>query len=492
MTSPTRYPRTAPRRRPLHERSDSHTNERTSPTLRIIGDPDAQIYSSSPFPRLPSQILPPQKSRNSSHTLVYDDGAPDSEDHGANYGHEPELFVTATSSPVKSKGVVWVEDYNGASPEFPAAETTHLLPPFIPASTSSSRQSQPPMRPVVGAGDSPEAMAKPKAAREPSVAERNWYIDHQRLSDEIVQLPSVSSRSELLQAHNTLQTFSRSHIPQPMPSKSSDTSLSSDGSTGTVIRTQPPARPPRGSYISAISAEDRPPSSSSNYSNSARTPSNYSNFAQGDEDDSPISSGHPKFPMLPPTSSPDLHSAKANSTTDHATAAIQDVADLQYPILHAPTSTGSWAESIPSTVTRPSRAANSDRWNPHLSTVHSEETDESPNGTMTGSARYSLPMNESNDPDLPAPLRLTRRSRDSGSTIRIVNERDDNLTALPPIPGSRDSAFMNSRTSTRSNRSRRNNLEPRPSTRGSFLRDSIPAWARYFQYHWTHDMKTVC
>lgn len=477
MTSPTRYPRTAPRRRPLHERSDSHTNERTSPTLRIIGDPDAQIYTSSPFPRLPSQILPPQKSRNSSHTLVYDDGGPDSEDHGANYGHEPELFITPTSSPVKSKGVVWVEDYNGASPQFPAAETTHLLSPFSPVSTLSSRQSQPPMMAVVGTGDSPEALAKPEAVCEPSVAERNWYIDHQRLSDEIVQLPSVSSRSESLRAHNSFQTFGRSHIPQSMPSKSSDTSLSSDGSTGTVIRTQPPARPPRGSYISVISADDRPPSSSSNYSNPARTSSNYSNFGQADEDDSPISSGPPKSPKLPST--PDLHPAMASTPTDHAKAAIQDAVDLQYPILHAPTTTGSWAESIPSTVTRPPRAANSDRWNPHLSTVHSEETDESRNGTMTGSARYSLPRNASNDPDLPAPLRVTRRSRDSGSTIRIVNERDDNLTALPPIPGSRDSAFMNSRTSTRSNRSRRNNLEPRPSTRGSFLRDSIPAWARY-------------
>lgn len=482
MTSPTRYPRTAPRRRPLHERSDSHTNERTSPTLRIIGDPDAQIYTSSPFPRLPSQILPPQKSRNSSHTLVYDDGGPDSEDHGASYGHEPELFVTATSSPVKSKGVVWVEDYNGASPQFPAAETTHLLPPFMPLSTSSSRQSQPTMRPVVQAGDPPEAMAKPEAVREPSMVERNWYIDHQRLSDEIVQLPSVLSCSESLPAHNSLQTFSRSHIPQSMPSKSSDASLSSDGSTGTVIRTQPPARPPRGSYISAISAEDRPPSSSSNYSNPARTPSNCSNYAQADEDDSPISSGPLKFPILPSNPSPDLHRAKAITPTDHAKAAIQDAVDLQYPVLHAPTTTGSWAESIPSTVTRPPRAANFDRWNPHLSTVHSEETDESRNGTMTGSARYSLPRNAPNDPDLPAPLRVTRHSRDSGSTIRIVNERDDNLTALPPIPGSRDSPFLNSRTSTRSNRSRRNNLEPRPSTRGSFLRDSIPAWARYFQY----------
>lgn len=490
MTSPTRYPRTAPRRRPLHERSDSHTNERTTPTLRIIGDPDAQIYTSSPFPRLPSQILPPQKSRNSSHTLLYDEGGPDSEDHGANYGHEPELFAPATSSTVKTKGVVWVEDYNGASPQFPAAEPAHLLPPFIPVSTSSSRHSQPPLRPFIEEGDSPKAMAKPEAVHEPNTAKRNWDIDHERLSDEIVQLPSISSHSESLGARNSFQTFSR--IPQPMPSKSSDTSLSSNGSTGTVIRTQPPTRPPRGSYISAISAENRPPSSSSNYSNPERTPSNYSNSVQADEDDSTIPSGPLKSPMLPSTPSPDLHYAKANTTTDRAGAAIQSAVDLQYPVLYTPTTTGSWAESIPSTVTRPPRVANSDRWNPHLSTVHSEETDESRNGTMTESGRYSLPRNTSTDLDLPAPLRFNRRSRDSGSTIRIVNERDDNLTALPPIPGSRDSAFMNSRTSTRSIRSRRNNLEPRPSTRGSFLRESIPAWARYIKYHRICDLKPAC
>lgn len=491
MTSPTRYPRTAPRRRPLHERSDSHNNERKSPTLRIIGDPDAQIYTSSPFPRLSSQILPPQKSRNSSHRLVYDDGGPDSVDHGANYGHEPELFTTATSSIVKSKGVVWVEDYNGASPQFPAARSAQL-PPFTPVSTSSSRWSQPPMRPVVGAGDSPKAMAKLEARSEPFMAERNWDIDHERLSDEIVQLPSVPAYSKSLGAYKSFQSLSRTRIPQPMPSKSSDKSLSSNESTGTVIRTQPPTTQPRGSYISAISAENGPPSSSSNYSNPARTPSSYSNTAQADEDHSTVSSRPPKSPMLPSIPSPDLQHTKAITTIDRAEAVIQGAVNLQYPVLHAPTTSGSWAESIPSTVARPLRAANTDRWNPHLSTVHSEETDESRNGTMTGSARYSLPRNTPNDPDLPAPLRVTRRSRDSGSTIRIVNERDDNLTALPPIPGSRGSAFIKSRTSTRSNRSRRNNLEPRPSTRGSFLRDSIPAWARYVKYHWIHDMETAC
>lgn len=476
MTSPTRYPRTAPRRRPLHERSDSHTNERSSPTLRIIGDPDAHVYTSSPFPRLPSQILPPQKSRNSSHNFVYDDGGPDPEDPDARYGYESEPFVPATSSTVKSKGVVWVEDYNGASPQFPAAENAHLLAPSIHV---SSRQSQPPMRPFVGGGDSLKALARPEAVREPNVAERHWDIKTERLSDEIIQLPSVSSRSESLGAHNAFQTFSSKRIPQPMPSKSSDTSLSSNGSTGTVIRTQPPSRPPRGSYISTISVENRPPSSSSNYSNPARTHSNYSNSVQADEDESMVSSGPSKSPLLSSIPSQELHYANAITTTGHAEAAIQSAVDLQYPVLHAPTTTGSLAESLPSTVTRPPRVANLDRWNPHLSTVHSEETDESRNGTMTGSARYSLPRNTSIDPDLPAPLRVTRRSRNSGSTIRIVNERDDSLTALPPIPGSRDSAFMNSRTSTRSNRSRRNNLEPRPSTRGSFLRESIPAWARY-------------
>ncbi len=450
MTSPTRFPRTAPPRKPLHERSDSHTNERTSPTLRIIGDPDAQIYTSSPFPTLPSHILQPKNRRNSSQPVVYEDEGGLSDD-GGDYGPDHETHTMPTTSIAKGKGVLWVEDYNGAASQFPSAEPSRYS--SSPRNSSTAGNQLPSTsRPDVEANDSPTAATR-------------WDFGCDCTSDEIVQLPTVPGRGEALGSHRFTHDFNGTRAPQTMPS---DTSLSSNESTGTVIRTKPQSRPSRGSYYSALPVANRPASSISDYtSNPARS-----------DDESAVSSSSPKSPDPRSYSPPDLHRISSTSTAERVEAPAQSGANLQYPVVHPPTVSGSWAESIPSALTRPPRAASSDRWNPHLSTVHSEDTD-SRSGTMSGSGRYSISRNTSNDPDMPAPLRVIRRSRDfSGSTIRIINERDDNLTALPPIPGSRDSTFEPSRASLRSNR-RNNTLQPRPSTRGSFLRDSIPAWARY-------------
>ncbi len=52
-----------------NERSDSKTNERASPTLRIVGDPQAQVYGSSPFPTKPSQILSPREYKEQGSTF---------------------------------------------------------------------------------------------------------------------------------------------------------------------------------------------------------------------------------------------------------------------------------------------------------------------------------------------------------------------------------------------------------------------------------------
>src|ERR1700759_3333059 len=67
-TPPLRNPKrttaaVSPPRRPLQERSDSDTNERSShavaPTIRVVTDSSVDVYSRSPFPTAPSQFLPP-------------------------------------------------------------------------------------------------------------------------------------------------------------------------------------------------------------------------------------------------------------------------------------------------------------------------------------------------------------------------------------------------------------------------------------------------
>ena len=62
FSPPSSNSRTAsPVRRPLHERSNSQTNQYSGPTIRIVQDPEDKVYSKFPIPSDPSQILPPPR-----------------------------------------------------------------------------------------------------------------------------------------------------------------------------------------------------------------------------------------------------------------------------------------------------------------------------------------------------------------------------------------------------------------------------------------------
>ena len=76
---------------------------------------------------------------------------------------------------------------------------------------------------------------------------------------------------------------------------------------------------------------------------------------------------------------------------------------------------------------------------------------------------------------LPLPNPPTVPQRDvTGSTIRVVNEPEDDLpTPLPPIPGSRGSEYLGVASGDN-----RYSVVTKPGSRASFFRDSIPAWAK--------------
>jgi hypothetical protein len=58
--SPPTSRNTSPRRKPLHDRSNSQSNQFSGPTIRIVEDPGTDVYSKTPFPSQPSQVLPPR------------------------------------------------------------------------------------------------------------------------------------------------------------------------------------------------------------------------------------------------------------------------------------------------------------------------------------------------------------------------------------------------------------------------------------------------
>lgn len=142
-----------------------------------------------------------------------------------------------------------------------------------------------------------------------------------------------------------------------------------------------------------------------------------------------------------------------------------------------------------------------DRWNPHLSTVPSEGTGSQSEGRsshttwLPESSRVSKSSftavnarGSSDMPPLPTPSPAQESSnlaplppspalpqRDvTGSTIRVVNDAEDDLpTSLPPIPGSRGSEFLGVTPGDN-----RYSVVTKRGSRASFFRDSIPAWAK--------------
>ncbi|KAL8971649.1 MAG: hypothetical protein Q9183_000952 [Haloplaca sp. 2 TL-2023] len=449
MPSPTRPLRRSPPRRPLHERSDSETNERASPTSRLSGDLEASFVKSTPYPTQASHILSPSFAarRGLGPTVFEDDqNAPSwatNQPGGARTRQGQGDKIRRDTRVLED-----VEYGNGTSVR--PLSIGNPLPIAVPPLNfnPSSRPTQ-----------SPSRMEK-------------QADDLSRISDEIVQLPTVFTPPSTSDPH------SGSHSKQlPVAAKSSDNSLSSSESTGTIVRHK--VRPSRGSY-SAFPPASRPSSSKS--SGSPSTPQRVFPTASDDGVSvSPISQSSATFPTAE-----DGQSEPALVSRPHR--AVSDTVNFQFPVVKQPAVSGSWAESSNDTqevpAPRPQRKLERthDRWNPHLSTVPSELTEErssdgifmpSPIGISTSSLDVSHHQ--------PGQLAVPPQQRDmTGSTIRMVNESDDNVSnLLSPIPGSRGSAFY-SVLSGGSRSKRKSAGQPRPTSKGSFFRDSIPAWAKVY------------
>lgn len=156
----------------------------------------------------------------------------------------------------------------------------------------------------------------------------------------------------------------------------------------------------------------------------------------------------------------------------HTITPFSEAAPISQSTVTIPAPTAYRPESMPDPSKRPLRSRPSERrqkWNPHLSTVHSEGWVERQSGASTPLAP-------------PAPVRT--RSRDvTGSTIRVVTEEDDDRPTQkqPRKVRSRPSGLLAKISSQSMRRKAQNAGEMRTEigSRGSFLRDSIPAWARY-------------
>ena len=453
MASPPRLLRRSPPRRALHERSESHANEITAPTLRVIGDSDAQIYASSPFPSHPSQILSPKGVEPG---VKFEDGV--SVSYEDNSMGASALGAERPSPLTISKGKAPARPLSPDDDETRSEIPTFDIPASIPAVDESLRRTQ---------------------EKFDQILMDEGIDDDERLSDEIIQLPSVSNyrdgRAETLDTPPLTPNIGYNSSSEAIGSETSHNSLYSADSNGTVVRRKIRNR---GSY-SAFPPVARPTSSRSGRSFSTPVKPNpnlsrdslsliSSSFSTPDRRVSSL----PTYTILP--------------------QADDDNFTIQYPIVRPPTISGSWAESSFSSPKRPTRMSDhngTERWNPHLSTVQSEETDEK-SSTSIAMAEPGLPSNTSSwaiDNSATAlhlypPANAPRaRSRDTASSsIRVVSESGDDLGDLPSPPlRSPGSAFFNALSKTlpvRDSQSR--GTQAGLGSRGSFLRDSIPSWAR--------------
>ena len=460
MPSLQRSPKgSPPKRAALHERTDSQVNERS---LRMIGEPLAPSYP-NPFPTKPSQILSPKGYTIQGSLARPEPGVSD----GRPPTNEPSQHAEGSSnslcSQVKRANVIPQQPENASSWRQSSADNSFYTP-----ETSKS---------AVGASTTfPTAIPQ--------------FELEESFSDDIVQLPSVPPSAEPLAPFTLKPLASLGH--QPVQEKDSESSLSSSNSTGTVIVKKNPERRKRGSY-SAFPAALRPNSSKSN------SPTSMSQKFQTQKSNEPppldatLLQSHPTD-----TSTATSVKNRTSSAPMYANfqAASQTSLSLQYPEIRPPSASASWVEPPTSVLETDQRAGgrNLERWNPHLSTVHSEGTASQSEGRSSQSTWFpdssrvskssSMAFTGRGSPDQPSiptsppsqsPQSFQHRNS-TGSTIRIVNEQKDTGPKLQPIPGSRGSEFLGVPPPPEDVRP---NVVARPGSRASFFRDSFPAWAKY-------------
>lgn len=471
MPSPPRPPRGSPPRRALHERSESQTNVRS---LRLVGEPQAPIYG-SPFPTKPSQILSP-KGYNA---------------QGSTVGAEPGVSPLGRNPPTENR-----QHVEGSS-NLP-------IPPDGQRNRNSKQSDE--MSAKRHSSTSTSYFTTATDTRDLDTSTRFSALDQPaeeegRISDDIVQLPSVPPKKSSSGAY-TSESFNALER-QPVQTKDSESSLSSTNSTGTVIVKKNRDGMKRASY-SAFPNVARLGSSKSSLSLS--TPMK-SHPHEQNEQVTPVPPASPGSSVSTDFATSAERRTSSSPMSADLQAGSQSSVTLQYPMIRPPSASASWAEASSSVSQRPQQLTERyhDRWNPHLSTVQSEGTGSPSEGrssqsiwlpdssrvsksssmALNGRGSSDLPImprspghEASPDvPPLPSPPPVHRRDF-TGSTIRVVSEQEDTVSKLQPIPGSRDSEHLGAPFGPEL---KRNSVVMRPSSRASFFRDSIPAWAKCVQ-----------
>ncbi|KAH8712160.1 hypothetical protein GQ44DRAFT_811636 [Phaeosphaeriaceae sp. PMI808] len=468
---------TSPIRKPLHDRSNSQTNQFSGPTIRIVEDPGSDVYSKYPVPSEPSQILPPPR-------------------HAPGYGFERPGSRVSSGSQVANTIAKFESSKNPCY--------SHLHPCSLYAKRNSDIQCQlgkhTPTSPL------PEITDYEKGLKGLEVLEEE--TPHPALRSTIRAVPPSSSGGE------SLESGTRALTP-----KASAASIASTGPASSP----PPINAgnwtsinqslPKGHKHNPSSGSDSErswyPSDTDNQHPELKPSTSVASFTYSDISSTCIEPTFNSVPSAQP--SPTLHEAR--------TATFASGVRINYPLVRAPSANSSRAEShrIPSFTSRMQDRSLVHQWSSQLSTIASvserdsrsiargsrsytrSQSQDSYNGTNNGrlsyprqrrqtlgSAASSDNISEGHTEFSAVPLPLFSPVSSNTFEEKDVYADEEHRDTISPLPSSVPLRMKTSGYLRRHNSNSGSDTESRPSSAQSdlstFFHNSIPAWARvYYQ-----------
>jgi hypothetical protein len=495
FTPPTATSRNAsPVRKPLHDRSNSQTNQFSGPTIRIVEDPGSDIYSKYPVPSQPSQILPPPR-----HAPGYGFERPGSRvSSGSQVANTVAKFEASKASvlqPPPPLQLARKKKFRHSVSTSTSEADTLVASSYTPSSLRFSQGSTPPTSPPPNFVEFEKGLEILKEeATHPAQRSTIRAVPPSSSGGE-----SLESRARALTSKASAASFA-STIPAASPPP-----ISNAGNSTSVNR-----QLPKGHTQNPSTGSEKGwsayPGDASHRQPVLRPKTSEASLAFSDISYTSIEPTHNTIPSSQP--SPTLHEA--------STATFASGVRITYPLVRAPSANSIRAESenIPSFASRMQDRSLVHQWSSQLSTIPSiserdsrsiargsrsytrSQSQESYNGHGNGRTSYprrrghtigsaqSSTDNVSSEGQtefsaVPLPL----FSPLSHPSIEEKDHHEEHLDTISPLPTSVPLRMKKSGYLRRHNSDSSSNPDSRPGSSQSdistFIQNSIPAWARY-------------
>lgn len=398
----------SPARRPLHDRSNSQTNQYSGPTIRIVEDPGTDVYSKNPFPTQPSQILAPRNAPG--YAFERRDARVSDRTSVANVVAKIEASQALVPKPLQPKRAI----RHSSSTSTSDADTL-VASSFSPSSSRFSQGSTPPSSPYA---------QRLSFGKEKGLEVLEEVRPPQRSTIRAVT-PSTSSSAEAPVDALTPSPPSAASLASAAPTGLPAESSSSHQRESTQINVAQSLD--KGHKHTRSSGFNQKKQASSTNIEPSRPESKASaqSFAYSDNS---YGSERPRSSSQP---SPTLHEAR--------TATVATGVRVHYPVVRAPSASSLWAESqeLPSITSRMNnRASQVHQWSSQLSTIPSESERESRSIERASRSLSARSQSHSHDDHGVGRSYLPRRRQTVGSATSSENlsAASANSSVAMPLP----------------------------------------------------------